>query len=223
MPWNGHKQTQRGKDTVRNHGHNHEMHKPVLLHEQEKITVFLQTAMLTSRKTIRFVMLFRKKDGKYRKTGGCRPAVLIAVHWKSASCRDSRGDMYGKTGMIDAYKTEFMTGKGEKRLPGCINRESEAKEKSVGDLVDRKTDLPYTMISREIQPRFRNAVYTGEKLLCILPGSTGRIFRFPFKVPKSENVKQLRRYSVDKCPREEYNSELLLMKHEYYSHGGCII
>ena len=27
---------------------------------------------------------------------------------------------------------------------------------------------------------------------------------------------------VDKCPPQEYNSELLLTKHEYYSLGGCI-
>jgi len=45
---------------------------------------------------------------------------------------------------------------------------------------------------------------------------------FRTKYRKDGNVNQLGGYAVDKCPPQEYNSELLLMKHEYYSFGGCI-
>ena len=45
---------------------------------------------------------------------------------------------------------------------------------------------------------------------------------FRTKYRKGGIQKDLRRYAVDKCPRQEYNSELLLMKLEYYSLGGCI-
>ena len=61
-----------------------------------------------------------------------------------------------------------------------------------------------------------------KKLLCILPGRGRRIQRFPYKVPKSRTWCLIVEISVDKCPRQEYNSELLLMKYEYYSLGGCI-
>jgi hypothetical protein len=103
-----------------------------------------------------------------------------------------------------------------------MSQESGSKNLFISSLQRCKNPNQYTSVFARMQSPPENGILIHAEICSFYREVNGSEDVFRTKYRKAEGCPELWGYSVDKCPPQEYNSELLLTKHEYYTHGGCI-